>query len=169
MQSHGASASPLHQQNSFRFIQLAQLHLDDLVECGLHAPADELSFHRQLSVPTIDQHAELHPLWASMTEQRVHGSTGRPPGVENIINQDNVLSRNRDPNLALLHHRLWADSGKVVTVQSDVERANRYRSLLNALDHGSQALGYENSAPPASHQTKVSSPVIFLDNFVGKS
>src|SRR5207244_8826938 len=88
MQSHGASASPLHQQNSFRFIQLAQLHLNDLVARGLHAPAHELSLHRQLAVSAIDQHAELHPLWASMAEQRVHGGTGRPPGVKNIINQD---------------------------------------------------------------------------------
>src|SRR5207245_6146440 len=105
MQSHGASATPLHQQNSFRFIQLAQLHLNDLVACCLDAPADELSFHRQLAVPTIDQHTELHPLWASMTEQSVHGGTGRPAGVKNIINQDDVLSSDRDPNLALLQDR----------------------------------------------------------------
>src|SRR5438034_10898093 len=115
MQSHGASASPLHQQNSFRFIQLAQLHLDDLVECGLDAPAGELSFHRQLAVPTIDQHTELHPLWASMTEQSVHGGTGRPPGVKNMINQDDVLSSERDRNRAAWHDRPGALSGKVGT------------------------------------------------------
>src|SRR5207247_8588112 len=135
------AASPLHQQNAFRFIQLAQLHLNDLVAGCLHAPADELSFHRQLPVPTIDQHTELHPLGASMAEQSIHGSTGRPPGVKNIINQDDVLSRDRDPNFALLHHWLRAKSGKVVTVYSDIERANRYRSLLNALNHRSQPLG----------------------------
>src|SRR5438552_5416786 len=110
------SAPPLNQQNFFRLIHFAQLNLDDFVSRGLHPPANELRFYRQLAMTSINKHAELHPLWTPMTEQRIHGGARRPPGIQNIINQDDVLSRDGDPNLALLHHWLRPECGKVVTV-----------------------------------------------------
>src|SRR6266849_7753156 len=114
----------------------------------------------------VNQYAELHLLGTSLAKQGIQGGANGPAGVENVIDQDDVLAGDREPNLGLLHHRFRAQGGEVVAIQSDVQGADRDRSFLDACDHLSQALGNRHSSPADAHQSELGGAVVLLDDFV---
>src|SRR5438067_1385644 len=76
------------QQNFFRVIGLAKLHLDDFAVGGLNVAADIRSFNGQLAMPAINQHAKLNSPRPAVIKQRVESGARRAASVENVVAED---------------------------------------------------------------------------------
>src|SRR5579862_86239 len=163
-----ASVFSFYQQNLFGVIQFAQLHLDNLAICGLHFAPDERRLDGQFAMAAVDQDAKLHLLRTTFIEKSVQGGTRGAPGVKDIIHQNDLFSGDTNANFGFLYNRLWTDSGKIVTVERNVQGAQRDRFLLNSFDHLAEALGKENAATANADDRQVLGAIIFLDDFVNQ-
>ncbi len=96
---------PFHQQDLLSFVNLREFDLDYLIHSSLHITSDKCGFHRNLPVPAIDQHAELHPARASMLEESIQSGAGRPACKEHIVDQHDIFVANVESDFFLLHDR----------------------------------------------------------------
>jgi len=62
-----------------------------------------------------------------------------------------------------------AESGKIVAVEGNVERADRNRRFFDSLDKLPQAFRDGHSPTPNSDQAQALEPFVFLDDFVGET
>src|SRR4051812_30245876 len=76
----GFSRGLLHQQYFLHPVDLLEFHFDDLGIGGLDGASDVSRFDRQLAMPAIDEHQQLHARGTALFEQPVQrgadGATG---------------------------------------------------------------------------------------------
>src|SRR5882672_7550393 len=89
--------------------------------------ADVLRGDRQLPLAAIDKGRKLDLPRAPVVEQLVHRRTHRPPGVEHVVDDDDVTVVDVEGNLRRLHLMAKSCLVEVVAVEGDVERAHRRR------------------------------------------
>jgi len=79
------------------------------------------------------------------------------------------LSSTSNPIFRFLDHGPRAESGKIVAVEGNVERADRNRRFFDSLDKLPQAFRDGHSPTPNPDQAQALGTVVFLDDFVGET
>src|SRR5580658_6585426 len=105
-----------HEQNFFRIVDFTQLDFDDLLARGLHFTAHEAGFNGKLAMATIDQHTELHLRGTALLEECVHGSAHGASGIENVVDQDDVLAGDGELHFRFLHYWRRSHHREIVTI-----------------------------------------------------
>src|SRR6202000_2575578 len=108
--------------------------------------ADEGCFDRQLAMPPVDEGEELYPARPAVVEQRIQRGTDGAPGIEHIIDQNDVARIDVEADVALLHHRAYVARRKIVAVKADVQHAGINRMLLDVRNHLREALRQGHAA-----------------------
>src|SRR5215467_8122063 len=85
----------LDEQYSLRFVDLLQLHFDNLPVCCLHLSAYKSGFNWQLAMSAIDQYTQLHTLWAAMAKESVHARAGGSTRIKDIVHQHDIFAGDR--------------------------------------------------------------------------
>ncbi len=116
-----------------------------LPEVG-HFAADESGFDGELAVAAVDEHGELDAARASVIEEGVEGGTNGAAGVEDVVDQDDVLVLDVELHGAGADLGAMADGGEVVAVESDVEGADGDAVFLDA------ARGFWRDAGPTARR-----------------
>src|SRR5258708_22920718 len=155
-----------HKQNFVDVVDFNELHFDHFVHGGLHAAADKGGFDRQLAMAAVDQHEQLYAARASVEEERVHGGANGPAGEEYVVYEDDFLVADGETDIRSLHHRFGAESGKIVAIERDVERANGYGGFFALPDDLGQALGQRYAATANSDQAKVVNAATLFEDFM---
>ena len=65
-----------------------------------------------------------------------------------------------------LHYGLGVERGKIVAIEGNVERAEQYWFLFDALNNFRQPLRQRNSAPPDADQRQIFDAIVFLENLM---
>src|SRR5579863_8163372 len=159
----------LDDQNFFCVIDFAKLDFNNFLLRRLYFAAHEAGFDGKLTMAAVDQYAELDLVGTSLLKKRIHGGSHGTPGVENVIDQHDVLARDRKFHLGFLYNRSSAHGREIVTIQGDIKRTHGHLSLLDTTDHLSQPLREEYSASTDSDQAEAGCTIIFLDDFVDQS
>ena len=75
------------EEHPVALVYLHELDLDALASPGREVLADVVRPDRELAVPAIDKHRELHTGGAAELEKCVDGGANRPPRVENVVDE----------------------------------------------------------------------------------
>ena len=136
-----------------------------LVPLGGQVLADVVGPDRQLPVPPVDQHGQLHRPGAAEVDDGVHGRPDRPPGEEDVVAEDDdaVLHVARQLGRPEGRH---PPGGDVVAVEGDVERADRHLDPFEGGDGLGQPLGHHDAPGVEADQHDVVSAVVPLDDLV---
>src|SRR4029077_11333599 len=103
----------------------------------------------------IDQHAELDLSGTALLEEGIHGGAHGTSGIEDVIDQHDILAGDGKFRFGFLHYRQGSHSREIVAIQSNIERAHRYLSFFDPPDHLTQTLGEKHSAAADPDQTKI--------------
>src|SRR5262249_50637916 len=127
-------------------VDFCQFDLNHFIHGGLNCAANVGSLDRQFTVAAVDQYQQLYPTRTAMKEERVHGRTYIANREEHIVNQNDLLVANGKTDLRFLYHRLRTQCRKIVAIEGDIKRADRYGNFLPALDYSCQPFGDWNTA-----------------------
>src|SRR5262249_20489734 len=137
----------LDEQHLIDLVDLDELDLHALLAGGRQVLTDVVGPDRQLSVPSVGQHRELHPPGPSVLEQRVDRRADRPAGVEDVVDEDHRPALELEIELRVADDRLSAarrlavPDVDVVAVKGDVELAEVELEAGPLLDQAAQSLG----------------------------
>ena len=137
-----------------------------LGQLGGEVLADVVGADRQLAVPAVDHHRQLHRAGSSELGQRVEGGAHRAAGEEDVVDEHDRLAGEVDRHLGR-PERLHRPQPDVVAVEGDVERADRHRDALDLLDGRRQALGDRQTPGVEADEEDVAGAVVALDDLVG--
>ncbi len=118
-------------------------------------PADHIGSDRQLAMTAVDQHRQPNRQWAPVVEQGVEGRPDRAAGEEDIVDQIDDLVVDGVGQNRLLEHRLLVSRSPrtdVVTIERDVEPADRHLAASGLLEGARQAIGQRDAAGVDAHQ-----------------
>src|SRR5438552_15470498 len=104
--------------------------------------ADILCRDRQLPFAAVDQRRQLDFAGAPIVEQLVHGGAHGAPGVENIVDHDDMPAVDVERDLRRLHRVVESGGVEIVAIERDVEHPHRRRELQFPV----QALGEPGAA-----------------------
>ena len=141
-----------YEQDAVDLVDLDELHLDALVAGRRQVLPDVVGAYGQLAVPSVDEHCELDALGAAVIEERLDRRADRPPGVEDVVDEDDRLAfereveRRRTDNGLCVQRRAASANLNVVAVEGDVDRADRRRRPGPFLDETPQALRDRDTA-----------------------
>ena len=107
--------------------------------------ADVVGADRELAVAAVDEDGELDAGGASVVEERLDRGADRAPRVEDVVDEDDGASLEREVELRLAHdrlrvqRRLAAADADVVAVEGDVDGAEGRRRRRRARRSGARA------------------------------
>src|SRR4029077_3635015 len=119
------------EQDGVELVHLDELHLDPLSAGGGQVLADVVRPDRQLAVAPVDEHGELDARRSAVVEESLDGRADRAAGVEDVVDEDDRPSVEREIELRRAdewlsrERRLAATDGDVVAVEGDVDGAQR--------------------------------------------
>src|SRR6266550_4472180 len=154
-------------ENGVLVVDLLEVDLDDLLARGRHVLADMIGPDRQLAVAPVDEYGQADGLRPTEVDERVHCGADRPPGVEDVVDEDDRRAVEIERQIRALDDWLLGDEREVVTVEGDVERPDRHIDPLVLRDRGGNSAG-ERDAPtldPDERETRGSG--LLLDDLVG--
>src|SRR4051794_40966512 len=140
------------QKDAVDLVDLDELHLDALVAGGRQVLADVVGADRELAVAAIDEDGELDARGPAVVEQRLDGGADRAPGVEDVVDEDagaaleREVERGRADERLRVERRLAAAHLDVVSVEGDVDRAERGALAGELLDQAPEALRERDAA-----------------------
>src|SRR5512140_1874435 len=156
----------LHDLHAIGAVLLLHVHRDHLAPAGGHVLSDVVGPDRQLAMSPVDQDGELDrprpPEIDQLVERGPHGS----PGVEHVIDKDDVAVLDVDRDLGGADHRSVTDRLKVVTIESDVEHPERDLDPFEFADLLLDPPRQWNPPPPDPHQDQVTRATVALDDLV---
>ena len=126
-----SSSGARDEQDGVDLVHLDELHLDPLAAGGRQVLADVVGPDRQLAVAAVDEHGELDARGPAVVEQRLDRRADRAAGVEDVVDEDDRPSVEREVELRRAderlrrERRLAAADGDVVAVEGDVDGAER--------------------------------------------
>src|SRR5271170_4437105 len=115
----------------------------------------------------VNQHAETNAFRAAQIEEAIHGGANGAAGVEHVVHDDQIAIIHVEVDFVGVHDRVRTDGGKIVAIQSDVNRANRDFHAGEIFDGFRQALGERNAAAADSDQREVIGAATFFHDFMG--
>ena len=116
----------------------------------------------------VDEHDQLNRLRPAEVDERVERGANRPPRVQHVVDQQNLLVVDRERDLGAADDRLRPDgvAHQVVAVERDVERAGRHLVLVDLADRARQAPGDRHAARPDADQRQLLDAAVALENLV---
>src|SRR5574343_834810 len=106
------------------------------------------SAYRQLAAAAIGQHGQRDRGRTTVVEQLIDRRAGSPPGVEHVIDQDDMAPLDIERNDRRPALRMQALLGKVVAVEGDVDQAD----LFGEAEQLPEALGDPGAAAEDADQ-----------------
>src|SRR5919197_4523463 len=140
------------EQDAVDLVHLDELHLDPLLARGRQVLADVIGSDRELAVATVDEDGELDPVGPAVVEERLDRSPDRPAGVEDVVDEDDGLTlereieRGRADDGLRMERRAGAAHLDVVAVEGDVDGACGGRLAGALLNQAAQALRERDAA-----------------------
>jgi len=169
----GLLFSRLDEQHAVDLVDLDELHLDALLACGGQVLADVVGTDRELAMAAVDQAGKLDARRAPVVEERVDGRADRAPRVEDVVDQDARLARDRELQLAVAQDRLRmqrslspAPDDHVVPVEGDVEGAERELDVRSLRDQPPESLRERHAARMDADEGRPVKVGIALDDLV---
>jgi aminopeptidase len=160
------------QQDLVDLVDLDELHLDALVAMGGEVLADVVGADRQLAVAAVGEDGELNAGGATVVEQRLDRSANRTARVEDVVDEDTghpverkIELRIADERLRVLR-RFTTANVDVVSVEGDVELAERNLAAGEVGDPASEALGERDAARVDPHERDLVELGIPFDDLV---
>src|SRR5262249_29077758 len=146
-------------------IVLPHPHGDALATGRGQVLADVIRPDRQLTVPAIDEDRELDHAGPTEVDQRVERGPDRSAREEHVVDQDDRLALDAEGNVGT------ADDGsashvEVVTVERDVQRADRQRGAVDASDLLGEPLGQGDAPRAQADERHVLGAVVLLEDLV---
>src|SRR5690606_33798735 len=77
---------------------------------------------RQLASAAIDQYGKLDRCRTAIIEELVHGATDGAAGVQNVVDQDEMLAIHIEGDVGGKHLMVQADTIEVIAIEADVQR-----------------------------------------------
>ena len=140
------------QQDLVDLVDLDELHLDALLARRRQVLADVVGTDRKLSVAAIGEAGELHARGPAVVEERLDSGADRPPGVEDVVDEDARAPLEREVELRRAHEglrvdrRLAAADLDVVAVEGDVDGAELDLDAAELLDQPAEPVGEGDAA-----------------------
>src|SRR5262245_11509826 len=128
--------------------------------------ADVVGADGQLPMAAVDEHGQPDDARAAKVHQRVHRGSDRPPGEEHVVHQDHDASFDREADLGGTHLRLLGLEAEIVSVEGDVERADRGLRAFDGGDLLGDALGKGDPARLDANQRNVLHALGLFDDLV---
>src|ERR1700690_1540852 len=79
--------------------------------------SDEVGFNREFAMSAIHQDGKLNCCRSAEIDQRIERGTNRSTGIQNVIDQDDILAGNIEHNVRSFEDRLIQFASKIITVQ----------------------------------------------------
>jgi hypothetical protein len=115
-------------------VDLAEADFDKFVACGGQILTHVIGPDGKFAVSPVDNHSELDLAGTAEREECVHGRADGPPGVEDIIDEDDSGAGEVPGNDGGLDRGPGYAQFQVVSEHCDVEFADRYRCALELAD-----------------------------------
>jgi hypothetical protein len=106
-------------------INLLEVDLHLLDECGGDVLAHEIRSNREFAVATIDEDGQANAGRPSKIQQRIEGRADAPAGKEDIVHEDDGRAIDGHGNFAWTNRRRCRPARHIVAVKADVQRADR--------------------------------------------
>ena len=127
-------------------VVLAELDLHDFSVLRADLLTDEIRFDRKLAMTAIHHHRQLNRTHPPEVAQCVQRGANGTTGVENIIDENDVLIVDVGRNVRASYHRLKRDASEIIAVQINVEDSNRRFVLRRSGHRRSHALSHRDAA-----------------------
>ena len=150
-------------------VNFPEANFDDFGVAGLNRAADELGFDRHFAMTAIDQDAQGDAAGAAEIEEAIHGCANGTPGVEDVVDEDEVHAINSEGDVRGLQDCLRRDFGEVVAVEGDVERADRDIDAINATHGPCDAFCEGHTTAANADERKVAGAATFFDDLMRKT
>lgn len=118
---------------------------------------------------SIDEDTHADTARPAQIEKAVHGGAGGAAGVENIIDQNEILVVDEEWNFRGLDHGLRSDGGKIVAIEGDIERADGHVDMREALDRFGEALREWHAAATYADQREIRCAAALFHDFMGQT
>lgn len=156
----------VHEHDAFLLVNLIEPHFDDFGTAGLDVPADELCFDRHFPVAPIDQYTQGDALGAAEVKKTVHRRPDGPARVEHVVDENQVHAVHGKRDVRRLQNGLRRHLRKIVSIQRDVEGANRHIHTVYCTHALGDALGKGYTAAPDADQDEMPRATALFYNFV---
>src|SRR5487761_911053 len=156
----------VHNHDALFVVNFVQANFDNFGVGGFDGATDETGFDGQLTMAAVDEHAKTDAAGATEIEKAVHGGAHGASGIENVIDEEQVSIVDRKRNFARLDNGLRRDGGKIVAVESNVERAHRNFRLGRRADGFREALSERDTATANSDERQILCASRFFDDFM---
>jgi len=96
--------------------------------------SSEVWSNGKLTMPSVNEYAELYSLWPSKVKQGIQGSSHRSTCVNHVINEnyDGVINAFRD--YGLMDNGVRTQSWEVISVQCNIQLTYWYLNSFNGLN-----------------------------------
>src|SRR5262245_20342557 len=115
----------------------------------------------------VDQDRELDRARPAEVHERVHRRADRPAGEEDVVDEEDAPSLDRERDVGPLHDGVLDAAVEVVAVERDVDDAEgRQRAALDLLHLPAEALGEVDAARADADQREVLASLVALEDLV---
>ncbi|BCJ57195.1 hypothetical protein Jiend_06170 [Micromonospora endophytica] len=154
------------QPDLVRAVGLGQRHLHVLGERGRNVLADIVGADRQLPVPPVDEHRELHRRRPTEVTQRVERGPDRPAGEEHVVDEDDPPAVDPPGRQLGGADRAGGVPAQVVAVERDVEHTDRHGDTFEGADPGGEAVRERGASGRDAEQYGVGRALGLLQDLV---
>jgi hypothetical protein len=118
----------------------------------------------QLSPATIDEDGEGDPRRPSEVRELVEGRAHGAPGIEHVVDDDDLRPIDIPRELGLPDHRSRTDGLEIVSIERDIERPARRRIAFALADELGQSVRQLNAASLYTDQHQAIRPAVELND-----
>jgi hypothetical protein len=136
---------------------------------GLNALSHIVGLNRQLSVTAIYQNGQFNPIGTAKIDEGIHGRADSATGEQNIVNEDDLFTIQREWQFRFLHDRLVGYSCPIVSVEVDVQIAPGNIGTLNGKDFFSYPICQKHPPRPNPNEHEILRPSVFFQDLMGHS
>ena len=126
-----------------------------------------VGLNRQLPVATIQKDRQSNGPWTTNVGEAVEGGPDGSAGEEHVVDQDDELVIDGEGDFGLPHERLRSDLGQIVSVEGDVESADRNRRTFDVLDLLREPSGQRDATSPDPDEHQIVCALGLLDDLGG--
>jgi hypothetical protein len=129
-----------------RAVGLGEQHDDRLAVCRRHVLADVVGPDRQLAVPAVDQHGQLHRARAPVLGQGVQRGAHGPAGEQHVVDEHDQPVVEAAVGHRGVAERAGRAAAQVVAVEGGVDGSDGRRDAGELGDRGGQPSGEHRAA-----------------------
>jgi hypothetical protein len=160
-------ALALQDEDFVAAVDFGESDADLLAQGGGDVLAHIIGSDGEFPVTAIHQYGQLNCTGTAQVDYRVHGRPHRPAGKEDIVDQDDLLSPDREGELSGPDNRLILFGAEVISVQCDVQLPHRHSAAFELLDPLGNPAGQGHTPGANTQQSQIGTTPVFLNNLVG--